>query len=604
MSRLIVLASLIAYLVLPLTSGSPRPTGADPYRLSTLVVMGLHLVFFAATLTAWYRARVLAVNRALIAVIGAHLLFLVWDTGAGPTPVAGALMFTTMVTLTARYAFGCSGRTLVFVGAMLVGCVIVDIALGGTNTSAHVLVAAVGGVGVAATLAGTAAGASTPEPLSANLDPANIDTLTALPRRSTFTRELAGMLAETGEDTPAALMLVDLDRFGRINDALGHRTGDRVLAAAAFALQHSLRPSDLLARVGGDEFGVMLQGASARADLLVVADRIQAALAEGLHISGQHVFCTASIGAAIRRPGATPEALFDEAHGALQRAKRGGPGTRFISHTETTARAIEESRLEQELWTALERDQLVVHYQPKLALSDLRVIGFEALVRWRHPTHGLLGPGRFVDLAEATGLVVPLGRYVLRRALADIAELRRTFDRDLDVAVNLSARELAVHELAESVASALSHASVDGQALRLEITESTLLERGPAAAEALVAIRALGVRVEMDDFGTGYSSLARLDDLPVDTIKVDRSLIAKGPRDARILGAISGLGRALGLQVVAEGVETPEELAVVKELGCDAVQGWLFARAMPLDEVRELLTELDGGPMKCVPSAA
>ena len=599
-SQVIVLGSLAAYLLMPLAADGSRSDGGDLYRRSTLAILLLHGLFLAATCTRWFPQRMLTLNRALLLAVGTHLLFLILDTDAATTPVVGALMFTVVVSLTWRYNLGSPTRVVLFIGFMLIGCVAVDIALGGTNPAAHVLVAAVGGIGVAATLASsaTAPSAGAPAPLTAPPEPALTDTLTALPRRSAFTRELAGMLANTGDEAPAALMLVDLDRFGRINDALGHRDGDRALAAAAFAIQRSVRPSDLLARVGGDEFGVMLGGASTRADVLAVADRIQSTLAEGLTVGGNQVFCSASIGAAIRRPGATAEVLFDEAHGALLRAKRGGPGARFVSHAGTTGRAIEESRLEQELWAALEGDQLVLHYQPKLSAGDLRIVGFEALVRWQHPTRGLLGPERFVDLAEATGLIVPMGRYVLGQALRDIAVLRRAFDRRLSVAVNLSARELGVRELAESVATALAEAEVGGDALQLEITESALLAQGDVAGVALSAIRELGVRVEVDDFGTGYSSLSRLDDLPVDAIKVDRSMVAKGPRDARILDAVSGLARALGLEVVAEGVETAEELDVVRRLGCDTLQGWLFARAMPVDEVRELLQRLDGAPMQ------
>jgi diguanylate cyclase (GGDEF)-like protein/PAS domain S-box-containing protein len=409
------------------------------------------------------------------------------------------------------------------------------------------------------------------------------DTLTGLPNRALFLDRLHMAIARAhrhGEHL--AVFFVDLDHFKVINDSLGHSVGDLLLREVGARLRRALREEDTVARLGGDEFTLIVPGLVDAAALSALARKIQRAIKEPVLVAGRELTVSASIGLGLYpADGTTPEALLQNADVAMYRAKELGRDN-FQFHTPAlSARVREHLDLEGRLRKAIAAGELRLHYQPILSIATREVEGWEALLRWEDPERGLVGPDEFVPLAEATGLIVPVGRWVLERACRDAARLGPG-----RMNVNLSARQLQADELLEDVIHVLRTTGLGPERLELEITESAALQDQERTADTLRAIRALGVRVVMDDFGTGYSSLGHLRRLPIDGVKIDRSFVSDlGRGDARaegIVRAVCGMARSLGLRTVGEGVETEDQLARLAAAGCDSAQGYLLGRPEPL----------------------
>ena len=427
------------------------------------------------------------------------------------------------------------------------------------------------------------------------------DTLTGLPNRSLFMDRVTHALSWTDPDeaTPLAVLLFDLDRFKVINESLGHAVGDRLLAAVGRRLADTLRPADTLARLGGDEFAVLVDGLADEAAAEALARRMIDALAAPFFVEGRDTYVAASVGVAMSRAGGHSAAdLLREAEIALYRAKADPSDRVALFRPQMSAVSMDRLELELDLRLAIERDQLRVHYQPLVDLRSGRTLGHEALVRWEHPTRGLMGPLSFIPLAEETGLILPLGDIVLAQACRQARAWQLADARlaDLVVAVNLSARQFARPDLAARVAAVLAETGLAPASLELEITESLAMSDAEATGVTLRALHELGVRVALDDFGTGYSSLAYLTQLPLDVIKIDRSFVA-GLHDSAaslaIVRAVVGLAQGLGIAVTAEGIEREDQLAELIELGCDRGQGFLFSRPAPAAEAsRALLAAL------------
>jgi len=432
------------------------------------------------------------------------------------------------------------------------------------------------------------------------------DPLTALPNRTLFMDRLGQALCRLDRrDRVLAVLFVDLDRFKAINDRLGHAAGDEVLMAVGGRLREVLRPDDTVARLGGDEFVVLCEDLDDDRAALRVAERVLAALDRPVACGDQEVVSSASIGIAVtRRSDATPDALLRDADMAMYRAKE--TGRHRIEVFDNTARLRTQARIQtaDELRQAVDADQLRVVYQPIVHLGQATPAGVEALVRWQHPRRGLLTPAEFIQLAEDTGLVVPLGAWVLRQACRD---LTRTLDQgglgglsQLVVSVNLSARQLSMPGLLPMVESVLAEFGLPAWRLCFEITESVLMEDVDLAIAVLSDLRALGVRLAIDDFGTGYSSLGYLRRFPVDIVKLDRAFVAGLGGDSAadaIAAAVINLGHALGLSVIAEGVETEEQLTVLRALRCDRAQGYLWSTPQPPAAVADWMAAQPSGTL-------
>jgi diguanylate cyclase (GGDEF)-like protein len=417
------------------------------------------------------------------------------------------------------------------------------------------------------------------------------DGLTGLPNRMLFRDRLGRALAHARRnDLPVAVMFVDLDRFKEVNDRLGHAAGDELLRHAAARMRSCLRDEDTVARLGGDEFGLLLPHISGIDGAVQVARRIVDAFGEPVELAGQPVVVSPSVGISLfPQDGDDAEAILEGADAAMYRAKERGRNTFEIFSPALRSAALERLVLEAALRRAIEVGELVLHYQPKVDLRTGRITGAEALVRWNHPERGLLQPGAFVPLAEQTGLVVPLGEFVIAAACEQVAAWRAEGLPDLTVAVNVSACQLR-QGLADYVARAVRLAGIPGRALELELTESALLESLEVTVEQIQQIRALGVTCSIDDFGTGYCGLSYLNRLPIDALKIDRSFITElsGGSDT-IVTAVIALGHGLGLKVIAEGVETADQLAYLASRDCDEMQGYLFSRPVPADDFAALV---------------
>jgi diguanylate cyclase (GGDEF)-like protein/PAS domain S-box-containing protein len=427
------------------------------------------------------------------------------------------------------------------------------------------------------------------------------DTLTGLANRALFADRLDHALARTDRlAAPVAVLFVDLDDFKAVNDGSGHTAGDELLVAVARRLRETLRPSDTIARLGGDEFAVLIEDAAEPGRPAVAAERLLAALAEPF--DGTRI--TASVGIATGAAGQHDAAeLLRHADVAMYAAKAAGKGRSAVFEPEMESAIIGQLRMKAELARAVELGEFTVYYQPTVELANGRLAGVEALVRWQHPERGLVPPLDFIPLAEQTGLIVPLGRFVLREACRQMSAWHTSYPTDppMTVSVNLSARELDEPGLVDSVRAILAETGLAPAHLVLEITESLLLVDLPATVSILSDLRALGVRLAIDDFGTGYSSLAYLENLPVDILKIDKSFVdrigeaptdipgVEDPNQSVMVSAISQLGHALHLQLVAEGIEQAEQVSTLQGLSCQYGQGYYFARPLTSDALGDLL---------------
>ncbi len=415
---------------------------------------------------------------------------------------------------------------------------------------------------------------------------AHHDALTGLPNRLMLRERMEEMLARLKRNgTGLAALCIDIDNFKTVNDTLGHPVGDMLLQTVAERVRGVIRPEDLVARLGGDEFAVLQADVTEAAEVAGLASRLLAVLAEPIDLDGNLVTAGASIGIAIATSdGGGPDQLLKNADMALYRAKDEGKGTFRFFEAEMDARARAHRRLEVDLRAALKSGDLAVHYQPLVNLASGDTIGYEALVRWRHPERGMVPPAEFVAVAEDTGLIGQLGAFVLKRACADAAK----WPAPLKVAVNLSPLQFRNGNLLAIVREALAGSGLPANRLELEITETLLLDRTGVVLATLHALRAHGIHISMDDFGTGYSSLSYLRSFPFDKIKIDRSFIRDMGANAdsqAIVKAIISLGASLGITITAEGVETEGDLARLKEEGCDEAQGYLFSKAQPQVEI-------------------
>lgn len=415
------------------------------------------------------------------------------------------------------------------------------------------------------------------------------DRLTGLANRELFQDRLEQAMARAErDDNLIAVLFLDVDRFKSINDTLGHKVGDELLCIVAEKLGCCIRKVDTLARLGGDEFTIVLEGCDNPFDAELVCRKVTAIFEEPVEIQGQEIFVTMSIGVTFYPTDATEmSSLLRNADTAMYRAKEDGRNNYHLFTTDLNVQSIERLSIESALRHAIERDELRLYYQPKVDLTTGATYGVEALIRWQNPHRGLVSPLDFIPIAEETGLIVPIGEWVLRRAVQD-ALLWQAEGLDLSVAVNLSARQFRQSNLVETVEKVLSDFSFEANRLELEITESLLMQDTEASQIALNALKRAGSMIHMDDFGTGYSSLAYLKKFPIDALKIDRSFVRDLPGnsdDEAIARAIIALGQALRLKVLAEGVETEQQLAFLRAAGCDQVQGYFFAKPLPYNEL-------------------
>jgi diguanylate cyclase (GGDEF)-like protein/PAS domain S-box-containing protein len=431
------------------------------------------------------------------------------------------------------------------------------------------------------------------------------DSLTGLANRNLLRDRLNLAIAYSDRHgDPVWVLFVDLDRFKFINDTLGHAAGDKLLKTVAQRLQATVREvdTDTVARLGGDEFMLVLGRQADEGLVLGIIDSIIAAVSQPLTIDGHEFFLTCSIGVAMcPRDGRDPDTLIKHADIAMYRAKEMGRNTYQFYTASMNERTQDRLRLEGDLRYALERDEFVLHYQPQVDLRSGRVTGMEALLRWQHPQLGLLSPDRFITLAEETGLIVPIGAWVVRTACGHVKACQQAGYGDLRVAVNFSARQFVQKDLVQSVAAVLIQTGLAPQHLEIELTESLVMTDVDYAIGVLHDFRKLGVTLSVDDFGTGYSSLSYLRRLPLNVLKIDQSFvrdITLDSDDAAIVASIISLAHSLRLHVVAEGVETKEQLAFLQRHGCDAIQGYYFSRAISAELFTQLLRE-----QRCLPAS-
>lgn len=423
------------------------------------------------------------------------------------------------------------------------------------------------------------------------------DGLTGLPNRMLFLDRLKHTIIHSrhNHDRSFAVMFLDLDRFKVINDSLGHGAGDVLLEVIARRLEENLRPGDTAARLGGDEFAILLEDILDSEAALAIAERIQQVIATPVPIDEREMFTTASIGITLYQPGYNSATdMIRDADTAMYHAKMQGKACAVVFNPTMHAAAMEQLQLETALRWAIERDELRLHYQPIVDLRTQKIEGFEALVRWEHPQRGLLYPSEFITIAEETGLIVPIGWWVLREACRQVKIWKQTIPgtENLWVTINLSARQLVQPEMTRIVLGTLAEFRLPAHALKIEITETTLVNSNHETRERLASLRAAGVKICIDDFGTGYSSLSYLQRLPVDILKIDRSFV-QGIEDTSSQGAIVSniiaLAHVLGLDAVAEGTETVAQLQRLRELHCTYGQGWLFSKPLSPAEAAGLL---------------
>jgi len=420
------------------------------------------------------------------------------------------------------------------------------------------------------------------------------DGLTGLPNRALIMDRVEQALARARRhDGPVAVMFLDLDGFKDVNDSSGHDAGDQLLRAVGDRLTGVLRDSDTVGRLGGDEFVVVAEGDSLNAGPEVIAERIHDVLAAPFHVGADHeitVHSAASIGIAIGMR-TSAGALVRDADIALYEAKRAGKGGFVVFAPAMQAAVQRRIDLDADLRQAVGSDQFFLAYQPTFDLTSNTVTGVEALVRWRHPTRGVLMPGDFIPIAEETGLIIPIGRWVLRQACRQAAEWHHA-GHPLGVSVNVSGRQLDDDAFLAVVQAALDESGIEPGLLTLEITETMLMRDATASARRLAALKDIGVRIAIDDFGTGYSSMAYLQQFPVDALKIDRSFIsgvAQNAESAALIHTMVQLGKALGLETLAEGIEEPQQLQGLLHEQCDSGQGYLLARPLTPEALQQLI---------------
>jgi diguanylate cyclase (GGDEF)-like protein len=422
------------------------------------------------------------------------------------------------------------------------------------------------------------------------------DTLTDLPNRVQFMDHLQQAIerAEGNSFARFAVLFLDLDRFKVINDSLGHAVGDKLLVAIANRLASCVRPGDVVARLGGDEFTILLNRTGTEAEIAAVAERLQSRIAAPFKIDNYEVFTTASIGIIMSSSNSTrtPENFLRDADAAMYRAKESGKARYEIFDQEMHVRNMNLLQVETDLRHAVERNEFEVLYQPIVDLDTGKVAEFEALIRWRHPVHGLVAPDQFIGVAEETGLIIPIGQWILGEACRQVAEWQRRFATQLSVSVNLSAKQLMHPTLTTQIADVLTETDLDPSRLKLEVTESTVMEHSERSLKVLSELDRLGVALATDDFGTGYSSLSYLQRFPFERLKIDRSFVRVMDDNAKsgaIVKTILMLGENLGIEVVAEGIETAAQLDKLRQLGCGMGQGYLFSRPVDRESIEAFL---------------
>jgi diguanylate cyclase len=418
------------------------------------------------------------------------------------------------------------------------------------------------------------------------------DPLTGIANRQGFQTLLAARLVEN-EGRGLALGHLDLDNFRHANDALGHQAGDRLILQVVSRLKSQLEAGDQLARLGSDEFALLIDTRRAPQRAEWMAERITEAMAEPYWVDGESLLIGCSLGVAHARARAGADPLMWHAHIAMQQAKSTQGCTFHIFNERINRNARSLADLESELRRALRRDELELHYQPRLDLDDGHIVGLEALVRWRHGERGLLPPSEFVPLAEQSGLIVPLGYWVISRALRDMQDLRERGLPPLHMAVNLSFRQFQDSQLLSTLSRLIAERGVEAQWLEFELTETAVMRRSDLVKQTMDALGRLGVRFSLDDFGTGFSSFVHLNSLPIALLKIDKSFVGgmeEREENRKLVHAMINLAHNLNLEVVAEGVETPEQLALLRLFGCDQAQGYLISKPLPLPELVEYLT--------------
>jgi diguanylate cyclase (GGDEF)-like protein len=423
------------------------------------------------------------------------------------------------------------------------------------------------------------------------------DALTNLPNRAKFMSRLDETLARKQTDSAhkVSILFIDLDRFKVINDSLGHLAGDQLLFEIAGRLRECLRPEDLVARLGGDEFTILVEGDHEANETVKIAERIQKKLAEPFDLCGNEVYSSASIGILhASDKHLTSEELMRDADTAMYQAKRGGKARHEVFDADMHEAAKEILQLETDLRRAVEKDEFIVYYQPIFSLLDGKIEGFEALARWFHPTLGDISPTKFIALAEEIGLIDVLGEQILHKACGQMVSIKNDDDSPFLLSVNLSCKQFAHPALVKRIKRILEETRFPPTCLKLEITESVFFEHREAAVVMLGELRELGIEINIDDFGTGYSNLSYLRQLPITTLKIDRSFISPIEADGgntEIIQTIITLARNLGLRVVAEGVENEMQIEQLKKLDCEGAQGYFFAEPMAFEKVRSFLNK-------------
>ncbi len=408
------------------------------------------------------------------------------------------------------------------------------------------------------------------------------DALTGLPNWVLFTNRLRAAIAQAQRlDHQFAVLFLDVDRFKTINDSLGHSNGDTLLVAISKRMSDVLRPGDTLARLGGDEFAALLEPCAEPRHARRVAERFHGQFKEPFRLDGHEVYITTSIGIAMSASHYKhPEECLRDADTAMYRAKSSGRGGHAIFDREMHQRAVEQLKLENDLRRAVARREFRVHYQPIVDLNSGKIQGFEALVRWEHPERGMIYPDSFIPMAEESGLISQIGWLVFEEACQQLAAWRTQSDQPLFISVNLSSRQLMESDLVPRVKAVLARTGCRPQDLRLELTETMIMENADAGAQQLASLADLQLKVYIDDFGTGYSSLSYLHRLPTYAIKIDRSFVTAMASNPEIVGTIVTLARSLNMEVEAEGIETETQLEQLKQLGCHSGQGFYFSEAL------------------------